>query len=155
MANTYSQIYIQIVFSVKDRANLISRGNKDELCKYITGIVRNRGQKLICINGMPDHVHIFVGMSPDVAVSDLVRDVKHFSTLFMNEKKWFPGKFCWQEGFGEFSYSHSQIDRVVKYIQRQEEHHRKSTFREEYIGLLKRFSVQYDERYLFKWIEQR
>jgi REP element-mobilizing transposase RayT len=152
MANTYTQLYIHIVFAVKGRYNLILEQHKDELYKYITGIIKNKGQKLLCINGMSDHIHIFIGMKPDIALSDLVRDVKHFSTNFINEKHWFKGKFYWQEGFGAFSYSHSQIDVVAKYILNQAQHHKKTTFREEYTNLLKKFSVDYDEKYLFEWI---
>lgn len=154
MANTYTQIHIHIVFAVQGRQCLIPMEHKEELYKYITGIVKKRNQKLITINGMSDHVHVFVGTTPTVALSDLVRDVKAGSSGFINEKKWIRGKFNWQEGFGAFSYSHSQIDSVVKYIQNQEEHHRKKTFKEEYVSLLKAFEVQYDERFLFKWIEE-
>ena len=154
MANTYTQIYIHIVFAVQGRQCLIPRQHKEELYKYSSGIVKKRGQKLIAINGMPDHVHVFVGMTPTIAISDLVRDVKAGSSGFINEKKWFPGRFNWQEGFGAFSYSHSQIDQVVKYIQKQEEHHRKSSFKEEYLELLKIFAVEYNEQYLFEWVER-
>jgi REP element-mobilizing transposase RayT len=154
MANTYSQIYIQIVFAVKGRANLIGTRHKDELYKYMTGIIRNKEQKLIAINGMPDHVHMFVGMTPDIAISDMMKEVKRCSTNFINdEKKWFHGKFSWQKGFGAFSYSRSHIDRVCRYIANQEAHHRKRSFKEEYITLLKKFEVDYDERYLFEWID--
>jgi len=153
MANTYTQIYIQIVFAVQDRHCLIPRAHSEEIYKYTTGIISNRGQKLIAINGMPDHVHVFIGMTPTIALSDLVRDIKAGSSGFINEKEWIRGRFNWQEGFGGFSYSHSQIDQVVKYIQKQEEHHRKKSFKEEYLETLKTFAVGYDDRYLFKWIE--
>ncbi|MGH7596056.1 MAG: IS200/IS605 family transposase [bacterium] len=153
MANTYTQIYIHVVFAVQGRQNLIPKEHKEELHKYITGIVQNKKQKLIAINSMPDHIHIFIGMKPSIALSDLVRDIKNNSSNFINEKKWIRGKFSWQEGFGAFSYGHSQIDVVVKYIQNQEEHHTKKTFKEEYLEMLKKFDVEYDERYLFKWIE--
>jgi len=153
MANTYTQIYIHIVFAVHGRQNLISQNHKEELYRYITGIITKRGQKLIAINGMSDHVHVFVGMTASVALSDLVRDMKAGSSGFINERKWMRGRFNWQEGFGAFSYSHSQIDQVVKYIRNQEEHHRKTTFKEEYLEMLKAFSVIHDEQYLFKWIE--
>lgn len=121
--------------------------------KYITGIVKNRGQKLIAINGTSNHVHIFIGMKPTIALSDLVRDIKAGSSGFINEKKWLRGKFNWQDGFGAFSHSHSEIDDVVRYIKSQEEHHRETTFREEYTTLLKKFAVQYDEKYLFTRID--
>ncbi|HAV22822.1 MAG: transposase [Ignavibacteria bacterium GWA2_55_11] len=153
MANTYTQIYIQIVFAVFARQCLIPRAHKEELFKYITGVVKKRKQKVIAINGVADHIHLFVGMTPEIAVSDLVRDVKASSSGFFNDKHWTNGRFSWQEGFGAFSYSRSQIDSVVKYILNQEEHHRRKTFREEYLSFLKEFQVEYDERYLFKWIE--
>lgn len=153
MANTYTQIYIQVVFAVQGRLNLIKKDNKEELHKYITGIIRNKKQKLIAINSMPDHSHIFIGMKPSIALSDLVRGIKNNSSTFINEKKWVKGKFNWQEGFGAFSYSHSQIDAVVKYIQNQEDHHAQRTFKEEYLEMLEKFNVEFDTRYLFKWIE--
>jgi putative transposase len=152
MANTYTQIYIQVVFSVKGRQSPRME-YKEELYKYISGIVRNKKQKLIAINGMADHVHIFLGMKPDIALSDLVRDIKNNSSKFVNEKNWIGGKFNWQVGFGAFSYGHSQIDAVVKYIQNQERHHAKRTFREEYKEMLEKFNVQFDERYVFQPIE--
>jgi putative transposase len=153
MANTYSQIYIQTVFAVEGRQSLVQPAHKEEINKYITGIVRRKKQKLIAINGMPDHVHILFGLKPDMALSDLVRDVKASSSLFINEKKWLRGRFNWQEGFGAFSYGHSQLDAVIKYIQNQEEHHRKRSFKQEYLALLRRFSVEFKEPYLFHWIE--
>ena len=153
MANTYTQIYIHVVFAVQGRQNLLKEKNKEELHKYITGIIHNKKQKLIAINSMPDHVHIFVGMKPSIALSDLVRDVKNNSSTFITKKRWVKGKFNWQEGFGAFSYGHSQIDAVVKYIQNQEKHHAKKTFKEEYLELLKRFNVEYDEKYVFDWID--
>jgi len=108
---------------------------------------------LIAINSMPDHIHIFIGMKPSIALSDLIRDIKNDSSAFITGKKWVRGKFNWPEGFGAFSYGHSQIDVVVKYIQNQEVHHTKKTFKEEYLDMLEKFNVEYDERYLFKWIE--
>lgn len=154
MANTYTQIYLHVVFAVQARQNLIPKEHKEELHKYITGIVQNKKQKLIAINSMPDHAHVFVGMKPSMALSDLVRDIKNNSSTFINEKKWMRGKFNWQEGFGAFSYGHSQIDAVVKYIQNQEKHHAKKTFKEEYLDMLKKFNVEYDKKYLFKWIDE-
>jgi len=153
MANTYTQIYIHAVFAVQGRQNLIRKENKEELHKYITGIVQNKGQKLIAINSMPDHAHVFIGMKPTIVLSDLVRDVKNNSSNFINEKKWIRGHFNWQKGFGAFSYGHSQIDVVVKYILNQEKHHEKKTFKQEYMELLQKFAVEYDEKYLFEWIE--
>ncbi|MGB0930985.1 MAG: IS200/IS605 family transposase [Chitinophagales bacterium] len=153
MANTFSQIYIQMVFAVKGRQSLIQKPWKDELYKYMTGVFRNKGQKLLAINGMPDHVHIFIGQKPNVTTSSLVKDVKVASSRFINEKRWVRGKFAWQEGYGAFSYGRSQLDTVIRYIQNQELHHKKWTFREEYIGLLKKFEIEYDEKYLFDWLE--
>ena len=152
MAGTFSQIYIQVVFAVKGRENLISKQWKDELHKYIAGIIKGKEQKPIIVNGMPDHIHAFIGLRPSMAVSDLVRDVKNNSSNFINEKKLVKGKFSWQEGYGAFSYAHSQIETVYNYILNQEQHHKKKTFREEYIDFLKKFEVEYDERYLFEWI---
>ncbi len=149
MANTYSQIYIQLIFAVKGRACLIKSDWKDELYKYMTGIISNKKQKLITINGVSDHVHILLGMKPDIALSDLVRDVKSNSTEFINNKKWLKTKFHWQDGFGAFSYSRSQLNAVINYIRNQEKHHKKKSFREEYIDFLKKFDVNFDERYLF------
>ena len=153
MANTYSQIYIQIVFTVKGRENLIKKANREELHKFITGIVSNREQKLLAIFAMPDHVHILVGMKPNIALSDLVRDIKSGSSKFINDSKWVNGKFNWQEGYGGFSYSKSHLDNVIKYILNQEEHHKKQTFKEEYHSFLEKFEIEYDEKYLFEWIE--
>jgi REP element-mobilizing transposase RayT len=153
MAGTFSQIYIQIVFAVKGRQNLISREWKDELHKYITGIINGKDQKPIIVNGMPDHIHAFVGLKPSMAISDLTRDMKNNSSKFVNERGFVNGRFAWQEGYGAFSYSHSHIQRVYNYILNQEKHHKKKTFREEYLELLERFSVRYSEEYLFEWIE--
>jgi REP element-mobilizing transposase RayT len=150
MANTYTQIYIHVVFSVQNRDALISREWKERLHKYITGIIQNQGHKLIAINSMPDHVHIFIGIKPDSALSDLIRDVKRDSTNFINNEIRLRFKFSWQKGYGAFSYSHSQIDPVVKYIINQETHHHRKTFREEYETMLKEFAVEYDLRYVFE-----
>ncbi|HUL43743.1 MAG TPA: IS200/IS605 family transposase [Bacteroidota bacterium] len=150
MANTYTQIYIHVVFSVQGRQHLISNDHKEELYKYITGIVRNKQQKLIAIGGMSDHLHILVGMKPSTALSDLVRDIKNNSSAFVNEKRWINKKFRWQEGFGAFSYSHSQIEKVVGYIRDQEKHHARKSFGEEYVLMLKKFNVGYVDKYLFE-----
>jgi putative transposase len=152
MAGTYSQIYIQIVFAVKGRDNLISIRWKEELYKYITGIITNEGQKLPAINGMPDHIHILVGLKPAKALSELVRDIKANSSRFINEKAWIPGKFEWQEGYGAFSYSHSQIPNVVKYIENQEKHHKIKTFREEYLEFLKVYNIDFKPEFVFQEI---
>ena len=153
MANTYTQIYIQIVFAVKGRQNLIAKENREELHKFITGIVTNRGQKLFAVFAMPDHVHILVSIGPTILISDLVRDIKAGSSKFINDNNWINGKFNWQEGYGAFSYSKSSVDSVVKYILNQEEHHKNKKFKEEYLGLLEKFEIDYDQKYLFDWIE--
>ena len=153
MANTYSQIYIQIVFAVKGRQSLIPRAHREELHKYITGIVSRRDQKLLTVFCMPDHTHLLVGLKPSISISDLTRDIKAASSGFISDNNWVPGKFQWQEGFGAFSYSRSQIDTVAAYILNQEEHHRKKTFKEEYIDFLNEFNVDYDNKYLFDWID--
>lgn len=154
MANTYTQIYIHIVFAVKGRENLIRSAWKENLHKYITGIVKNSGQKLIVINSMPDHVHILIGMKPDITLSDLVRDIKAHSSKLINEKRWVKGKFNWQEGFGAFSHSHSQLETVIRYIQNQEKHHIKRTFKEEYLTILEKYNVEYNSNYVFEWVEK-
>ena len=153
MPNTYSQIYIQIVFAVKGRQNLIAVEHREQLHKYVTGIVRNRDQKMLAVFCMPDHVHMLIGLKPTAAISDLVRDIKADSSNFINREKWVRGKFNWQDGFGAFSYSRSQLDDVVKYVLNQELHHRKRTFREEYTEMLRRFEIRYDTKFLFDWIE--
>jgi len=153
MANTYTQIYIQVVFAVKGRQSLILPKHNDELQKYITGIVTGQEQKLIAINNMPDHLHLLVGLRPTMAVSDLVRAVKAGSSGFINKQRWVRGRFEWQEGFGAFSYGHSQLGAVVRYIRNQQEHHRKRTFAEEYRGLLERFNVPHEQRYTFEPID--
>lgn len=153
MANTYSQIYIQIVFAVCGRENLIRAEWKEELYKYITGIVTNHGQKLIAIGGIADHIHILIGFKPNFEISKLVQEIKANSSRFINQKRLVKGKFSWQEGFGAFSYSRSQLDTVIRYIRNQEQHHAKHSFKEEFIGFLEHFEVEYDENYLFDWIE--
>ncbi len=153
MPGTFSQVYIQVVFAVKGRENLIQKKWKDDLNKYIAGIIKGKEQKPIIVNGMPDHVHAFIALRPSMAISNLVRDIKNNSSNFINKKKLVKGKFSWQEGYGVFSYSHSQIGNVYDYILNQEEHHRKNTFREEYIEFLKKFEIEYNEKYLFDWID--
>ena len=150
MANTYTQIYLHVVFAVEGRQNLIAPEHNDELQKYITGIVTAQKHKVIAINNMPDHLHLLVGLRPDAALSDLVRDVKASSSKFINEKRWVMGRFSWQEGFGAFSYARSQLGAVIRYIQNQQKHHAKKSFRDEYMGLLEKFGVEYDQKYIFK-----
>lgn len=150
MANTYSQIYLHMVFAVAGRARLIPARHQEELNQYITGIVTNKGQKLLAVNGMPDHLHIFLNLQPDVAPSDVVRDIKANSSRFINEQNWLPGgRFEWQRGFGAFSYAASQVAAVCRYIAQQQQHHATRTFGEEYRALLRLFGIAHDEQYLF------
>ncbi len=149
MANTFSQIYLQFVFAVKHRQNLISKDNKEELHRYITGLVQNRNTKMLAVHCMPDHCHLFVGITPTVLISDFVKEIKVESNEFINAKNWVNGKFAWQEGYGVFSYSHSHIDTVVNYVLNQEKHHQKKTFKQEYHKLLEKFEVPFEERFSF------
>ena len=150
MPNTYTQLYVHIVFAVKGRQPLIPKQHKAELHRYITGIITNKKQKVIQINSMPDHIHILIGLAPDNALSDLVRDIKANSSRFINQKRWVVGRFEWQKGFSAFSYSHSQLDAIAGYIKNQERHHSRKTFREEYLELLDLFGVDYDTKYVFE-----
>ena len=153
MAGTYSQIYIQVVFAVQGRQNLLAKEWRDEVFKYMSGIIKNKGQKPIIVNGVSDHVHVFVGLKPSMALSDLVRDVKNNSTNFINDNAWIRGRFSWQAGYGAFSYSHSQIENVYSYILNQEKHHYNQTFQEEYVDFLKKFEIEHNTKFLFEWIE--
>ena len=153
MANTFSQIYIQTVFAVSNRMSLIQPAFKEDLFKYITGMVKNQKQKLISINGMPDHVHILIGLRPSMALADLVREIKADSTNFINKNKLVHGRFSWQEGYGAFSYGHSQLDTIIRYIQNQEKHHQRRSFRAEYLTLLRKFDIAFDDKYVFEFIE--
>ena len=150
MANPYTQIYNHIVFAVEGRQKLIKPEHNDELQKYITGIISGQKQKLIAINNMPDHLHLLVGLRPDAALSDLIRDVKANSSKFINEQHWVVGRFSWQEGFGVFSYSRSQLGTVIRYIENQQKHHARQSFQDEYIELLEKFGVEFDQRHIFK-----
>ncbi len=151
--SSYSQIYIQLVFAVKGRKNLIDAAWDKELYKYITGIITNKGQKLIAINGVADHIHILIGMKPSCRLSDLVREVKKSSNSFIQQKRFTRFHFEWQEGYGAFSYSHSALDNVIAYINNQKEHHKRRTFKEEYVDFLKKFEVNYDDKYLFDFFD--
>ena len=167
MANTYTQIYIQYVFAVQNRASIINEKWQTQLYKYISGIaekhehklftingiVRNKEQKMLAINGMPDHVHVLISMNPNQTPSDLMYHIKRSSSLWINENKLVAGKFSWQEGFGAFSYGKSQIPDIARYIENQQKHHNKRSFIEEYIELLNAFGIEYDERYIYKPIE--
>lgn len=154
MANTYTQMYVQLVFAVKNRQALIPKEHKEELHKYITGVVTKRKQKMLAIHAMPDHIHIFIGFKPNMNISDLVRDIKTASSSFIKEKRFTKFQFNWQEGYGAFTYAHSQIDVVCKYIQNQEEHHKKRTFKAEYLDFLKKFEVDFNEQYLFDFLDE-
>ncbi|MCP4274533.1 MAG: IS200/IS605 family transposase [Gammaproteobacteria bacterium] len=150
MANTYTQIHIQTVFAVRNRQCLINKNWEDDLYKYITGIIQNNDHKLLQINGMPDHIHIFFGMRPKQSLSDLMKKVKEDSSKWINKKGFLDDRFSWQAGYGGFSYAKSEVPQVIRYIQKQKEHHKKKTFPEEYLNFLKSFDIDYDERYLFK-----
>jgi putative transposase len=151
MPNTFSQIYLQFVFAVQGRQSLIQKEHKEELHKYITSLVQARKAKMLAVHAMPDHVHLFVGFKPSVLISDFVKEVKVQSNLFIAEKKWIKGAFKWQEGYGVFSYGHSQIDTVCRYVLNQEIHHQKKTFKQEYHEFLEKFSIPFEEQYLFDW----
>lgn len=154
MANTYTQLHIQFVFAVQNRASLIEPFWKEHLYRYLTGIVTKQSHKLLAVNGMPDPVHLLVGMRPVQSVSDLAQDLKGDSSKWLNAQGWVRGKFRWQEGFGAFSYGKSQVEAVVRYIQNQETHHRKRTFLKEYQAFLDHFGVEHEDRYLFKPLEE-
>lgn len=153
MANTFSQIYLQFVFAVQGRQSLVPKEHKEELHKYITGLVQNRKSKMLAVYCMPDHTHLFVGFKPAISIPDFVKEIKVESHEFINNKNWIRGKFSWQEGYGVFSYSHSHIDRVIKYVLNQETHHKKKTFRDEYYEFLNKFEVPFEEKYLFQFLD--
>ncbi|MDD2986545.1 IS200/IS605 family transposase [Flavobacterium sp.] len=150
MANTYTQIYIQFVFAVKYREGIIHDLFKEELYQYIGGIIKNKNHKLLAINGVKDHLHLFIGMKPTQSISELMQDIKGSSSKWINDKNFLKVKFEWQEGYGAFSYSKSHVDAVIKYIGNQEQHHKTKSFHEEYLGFLKAFEIEYDKRYVFK-----
>ena len=151
MPNTYTQIYVQIVFAVKGRQNLITENLREKVEKYMCGIISNKKSKPLAIYCNPDHTHILIGLHPSISISDIARDIKANVSKWINENNFIRSKFSWQEGFGAFTYSKSQIDNVVKYILNQKEHHRKTTFKEEYINFLEKFEIDYNEKYLFEW----
>ena len=154
MANTYSQIFIQFVFAVKYREKLINEEKRERLEKYITGIIQSKNQKLLAIYANPDHIHILIGYNDlNILIPDLVRDIKSNSSKMMNDENWFNCKFNWQQGYGAFSYSKSQIDRVVKYILNQKDHHKKQSFKDEYLELLQRFEIEYNKEYVFEFFD--
>jgi putative transposase len=153
MANTYTQIHLHLIFAVQNRKSLIQNSWKDRLYEYITGIVQQNTHKMIIINGMPDHLHIAIGMRPTQSLSDLMQDIKGNSSKWINDNKLATGKFQWQEGYGAFSYNKSLLPKLIDYIKNQEAHHKKKTFLEEYKEFLKAFEIEYDERYIFKELE--
>ena len=154
MANSYTQVYIHFVFAVYRRENLIRPQWRERLYKYITGIVRKKGHKLISIGGVEDHIHILIGVKLDQSISKLVQEIKANSSKFINDNRLLRGRFEWQKGYGAFSYSRSQIPDVVRYIENQPEHHKRMTFKREYLALLNRFEVEFEEKYLFETYEQ-
>jgi REP element-mobilizing transposase RayT len=149
MANTYTQLYFHIIFAVSGRNNLIAKSWKEELYKYISGIIANKNQKLMIINGMPNHIHLLIGTKPDCNLSDLVRDIKANSSKWINEKRFLNGKFAWQTGFGAFTVSQSSVNNVISYIKNQEEHHKQKTFKEEYVEFLKTYKIDFKTEYIF------
>jgi len=153
MANTYTQLYVQVIFTVQNRINLIKPQNRIDLESYISGILTNNKSKMLAIYANPDHVHVFFSINPDVSISNIVKDIKSSSSKWINNNNWYSHKFKWQEGYGAFTYSKSQINRVVNYIWNQAEHHKKKSFKEEYIEFLEKFDVDYNEKYLFQWID--
>lgn len=153
MADTYTQIYIQIVFSVNGRENFISEAIRDEVQKYFTGIIQNKGHHVLAIYCMPDHTHILVNFKPNFNISEFVKIIKTSTAHFINDRGWFRGKFSWQNGYGAFSYSFSQINQVSKYILEQPGHHKKRSFRDEYLEFLSKFQISYDEKYLFEFYD--
>ena len=150
MSNTYSQVHLQFIFAPKFRGSLIHSQWENDLFKYITGIVNKNKHKMLCINGMPDHVHLLIGFHPTQSISDLMQDVKADSSQWINKNKLTGSRFEWQQGYGVFSYSKSQIPKVIGYIQNQKEHHKKKTFLEEYKTFLEKFEVEYNDQYIFK-----
>ena len=153
MANTYTQLNMHVVFSVKGRENILPVGFRPELFKYISGTLKNLEQYSLAVNGFKDHVHIFFEMQPTKSLSDIIRIVKANSSKWINENKILKGKFSWQEGYGGFSYSRSQRNNVIQYIVKQEEHHTIKTFHEEYLELLKLFKIEFNEQYIFEFYD--
>lgn len=152
MSDTYSKIYLQYVFSVRDRECILRPEWRNDLFEYMAGIVRTKGQKPIIVGGYYDHVHLFVGIKPEMSISDLIRDVKTCSTKFIKDNRFVRCNFSWQKGYGVFSYSQTQVRAVYDYILNQEEHHKKRTFKDEYLDFLQKFEIEYNEKYLFDWV---
>jgi putative transposase len=154
MADTFTQLYIHIVFAVQNRNTSLNPSWEDELYKYITGIIQNKGNKMLAINGTSNHIHFLIGMKPTCCLSDLVREVKKSSNAFIKEKRFSKYRFQWQEGFGAFSYSHTQLNEVIKYISKQKDHHKKRTFKEEYEDFLRSYEIAFTQDHLFEWFEE-
>ncbi len=152
MANTYTQIHIHVVFAIKNRISCIQKTWQERLYQYIIAIIQKHGHKVLCIGGMPDHIHILIGFRPTQALSVLIQEVKRDSSAWINKEKLVLGKFSWQEGYGAFSYAKSQISAVCNYIETQEKHHMKKTFREEYLDILEKFEIEFNEKYIFSTI---
>jgi putative transposase len=149
----FTQLYTHIVFAVKYRERLLKKEIRPEVFSYISGIISNRKHKSIIINGVTDHIHLLIGLNPNDKISDLVATIKRSSSTLINQQNWFRGKFQWQEGYGGFSYSRSQLEKVYRYIENQEPHHKKHSFRQEYIKLLENFKIEYNEKYLFEFFD--
>ncbi len=150
---TYTQLYIHLVFAVKNRECLIKQSYKEKVFSYMSGIITNLKHKSIIVNGMPDHIHILLGLNPNISISNTVKEIKRSSSIYIKEQKWFKSKFAWQEGYGAFSYSRSQLNNIYKYIENQEEHHKKQSFKDEYLKILKRFDIDFNYNYLFNFLE--
>lgn len=151
---TFTQIYIQLIFSPLYREALLHPHIRPEVFSYMSGIITNLGHKSIIVNGMADHVHLFIGLNPKLSISETVKEIKRASSLFINQQKFFPGKFQWQSGYGGFSYSQSQIERVYQYILNQQKHHKKKSFKEEYMGFLKKYDIEFENQYLFEFFNE-
>lgn len=151
MADTYTQLYVHYVIAVKGRENNIALAWEDRLYNYIIAIINNKGQRLIAINGIADHIHILAGIKPTMLIADLAREIKANSSKFINENKFVKGKFYWQEGYGAFTVSHSHVGVLSNYIANQKEHHKKNSFKDEYLSLLKKYDIEYNEAYIFTW----
>ncbi|GAA5219784.1 IS200/IS605 family transposase [Membranihabitans marinus] len=152
-SGTFTQLYIHLIFAVKHRQNLILNYWEEELKKYITGIINVKGEKLLAINNVKDHIHILIRIRPSCCLSDLVREIKKSSNAWINKNRFVKGKFEWQEGYGAFSCSHYSIDNVINYIEQQKEHHKRISFKEEYITFLKNNNIEFDDSHLFNWVE--
>jgi putative transposase len=150
---SFTQLYVQLVFAVKNRDAVLHKNIRCRVFEYIGGIVSAMKHKVIIVNGVSNHVHILIGLNPSISISDTVHGIKRSSSLFINTEKMCKGKFSWQEGYGAFTYSHSQLNEVFRYIQNQEEHHKKTSFKDEYVQFLKKFEVDYDERYIFDFLD--